>query len=46
MKLMEFLRKYLPACLTEDEEWVDLSMFSGTFGSEGDIEKETLLHPL
>jgi hypothetical protein len=44
--LLMILQKYLPACLTEDGEWVDLSLFPGTFGSEGDSEMKTLLHPL
>jgi hypothetical protein len=44
--LLRVLQKYLPSCLTEDGEWVDLSVFPGTFGSEGDSEMKTLLHPL
>jgi len=44
--LLDVLRKYLPSCLTEDEEWVDLSVFPGTFGSEGDPEMTQLLRPL
>jgi len=45
-RLLLFLTKYLPSCLTEDGEWVDLSMIPGTFGSEVDLEMKTLLHPL
>lgn len=45
-ELLEVLRKYLPSCLTEDEEWVDLSVFPGTFGSKGDPEMTKLLRPL
>lgn len=45
-QLISVLQKYLPAALTEDGEWVDLSVFPGTFGSEGDSEMKTLLHPL
>jgi len=44
--LLGILKRYLPSCLTEDEEWVDLSVFPGTFGSEGDSEMTKLLHPL
>jgi hypothetical protein len=44
--LLSVLQKYLPACLTEDGEWVDLSVFPGTFGSEDNPELKTLLHPL
>jgi hypothetical protein len=44
--LLAILRKYLPSCLTEDEEWVDLSVFPGTFGSGEDSEMTKLLHPL
>jgi hypothetical protein len=45
-ELLEILRRYLPSCLTEDEEWVDLSVFPGTFGSEGDSMVTKFLHPL
>jgi len=45
-EIVEILRRYLPSCLTEDEEWVDLSVFPGTFGSEGDPGLTKLLRPL
>lgn len=44
--LLNVLKRYLPACLTEDGEWVDLSVFPGSFGSDGDSELTKLLHPL
>lgn len=46
VELLEILKRYLPACLTEDEEWVDLSVFPGTFGSEDSTGISKLLHPL
>jgi len=45
-KLIQVLKQYLPSCLTEDGEWVDLSIFPRTFGSEVESEMKTLLHPL
>lgn len=45
-ELLEILRRYLPSCLTEDEEWVDLSVFPGTFGSEDSTGLTKLLRPL
>lgn len=44
--LLNVLKRYLPTCLTEDGEWVDLSVFPGSFGSDGDSELTKLLHPL
>jgi len=44
--LVQVLSKYLPSCLIEDGEWVDLSEISGTFGSEETSEMKTLLRPL
>jgi len=44
--LLNVLKRYLPSCLTEDGEWVDLSVFPGSFGSDGDSELTKLLHPL
>lgn len=44
--LLNVLKRYLPACLTEDGEWVDLSIFPGTFGSEENTEMTKLLRPL
>jgi len=35
-----------PHCLTEDGEWVDLSMLPGTFGTQADIGVRSLLPPL
>jgi hypothetical protein len=35
-----------PTSLTEDGEWVDLSMLPGTFGTRADIGVRTLLPPL
>jgi len=45
-ELIRILKEYLPSCLTEDEEWVDLSVFPGTFGSEDNSGLTKLLHPL
>jgi len=45
-ELVEILRRYLPVSLTEDGEWVDLSVFPGTFGSEGNSGLDSLLRPL
>jgi hypothetical protein len=45
-KFREFLQRHLPESLTEDEEWVDLSVISRTFGSKNDLRLEPLLHPL
>lgn len=44
--LLNVLQRYLPTCLTEDGEWVDLSVFPGSFGSGDDQELIKLLHPL
>jgi hypothetical protein len=44
--LLALLIWIVPDCLTEDGEWVDLSMLPRTFGSEIDIEMKTFLHPL
>lgn len=45
-RLRMFLVGHLPESLTEDEEWVDLSVLSRAFGSREDPRLETLLHPL
>ena len=45
-RIREFLKGHLPESLTEDEEWVDLSVLSRAFGSRSDLRLETLLHPL
>lgn len=45
-RLLVILRGHLPDSLTEDEEWVDLSVLLRTFGSEGNLRLETLLRPL
>lgn len=45
-KIRNFLKGHLPESLTEDEEWVDLSVLSRAFGSRSDLRLETLLHPL
>jgi len=45
-QILEFLLGHLPESLTEDEEWVDLSVLSRAFGSRDDLRLETLLHPL
>jgi len=44
--LREALRLVIPACLTADEEWVDLSMVAGSFGTQADIGARPLLPPL
>jgi hypothetical protein len=44
--LVEVLARLLPACLTEDGMWIDLSEFSGPSGPEGLDWKNHLLHPL
>jgi len=45
-ELMEVIQRIFPSCLTEDGEWVDLSMFSGSLGTRKSEEMRTLLHPL
>jgi len=45
-RIRNFLKGHLPESLTEDEEWVDLSVLSRAFGSRSDLRLETLLHPL
>jgi hypothetical protein len=45
-EVLSILKRYLPAALTEDGEWVDLSVFPGTFGSENTSGMTELLHPL
>lgn len=45
-RIRQFLKGHLPESLTEDEEWVDLSVLSRAFGSRSDLRLETLLHPL
>lgn len=44
--VIEVLKKVLPSCLTEDGEWVDLSVFPGTFGTRDNSEMTKLLLPL
>jgi hypothetical protein len=44
--LKDSLRLVSPACLTADEEWVDLSMVAGSFGTQADIGARPLLPPL
>lgn len=44
--IVNALRLVHPAVLTEDGEWVDLSMLPGTFGSQSSIGVRSLLPPL
>lgn len=44
--LRDALQLVTPACLTADEEWVDLSMVAGSFGTQADIGARPLLPPL
>jgi hypothetical protein len=44
--IMNAIRLFHPSCLTEDGEWVDLSMLPGTFGTQADIGVRSLLPPL
>jgi len=44
--LLGSIRTVIPACLTADEEWVDLSMVAGSFGTQADIGARPLLPPL
>lgn len=44
--VMEAIRLTHPSSLTEDGEWVDLSMLSGAFGTRCDIGMRPLLPPL
>jgi len=44
--LKDALQLVAPACLTADEEWVDLSMVAGSFGTQADIGLRPLLPPL
>lgn len=44
--LVEVLTRLLPACLTEDGMWIDLSEFTGPSGPEGVSWENYLLHPL
>jgi len=46
-RVMELLQRYLPSCLTEDGEWIDLSEFSQDLRVLGELSEVTkLLHPL
>jgi hypothetical protein len=45
-KILEILTGHLPQSLTEDGEWVDLSVLLRAFGSESGQRLETLLRPL
>jgi len=44
--LLNALHLVQPSCLTEDGEWVDLSMLPGAFGTQNDIGVRSLLPPL
>jgi len=44
--LLGSIRTVIPSCLTADEEWVDLSMVAGSFGTQADIGARPLLPPL
>jgi len=44
--LLGAIQTVMPACLTEDKEWVDLSMVAGSFGTQADIGVRPLLRPL
>lgn len=45
-RLFGIIQNLLPSCLTEDGEWIDLSVLSGTSGSKAKTEMKTLLRPL
>lgn len=46
-RIMEILQKFLPSCLTEDGEWVDLMEFSQDLRVFGELSEMTkLLRPL
>lgn len=45
-KIKDFLLGHLPESLTENEEWVDLSVLTRAFGSRSDLRLEPLLRPL
>jgi hypothetical protein len=46
-ELLEIIQKYLPSCLTEDGEWIDLSEFNQDLRVLGELSEITkLLHPL
>jgi len=45
-RIRNVLIRHLPQSLTEDGEWVDLSVLLRTFGSRVDLRLETLLRPL
>jgi len=44
--LLDALRLVTPDCLTADEEWVDLSMVAGSFGTQASLGARPLLPPL
>jgi len=44
--LLGAIQTVMPACLTADREWVDLSMVAGSFGTQADIGVRPLLPPL
>lgn len=44
--LMNAIRLVHPSFLTADEEWVDLSMVAGSFGTQASIGAKSLLPPL
>jgi len=44
--LLGSIRSVMPEFLTADEEWVDLSMVAGSFGTQADIGARPLLPPL
>jgi hypothetical protein len=44
--LLGAIRSVHPNFLTADEEWVDLSMVAGSFGTQADIGARPLLPPL
>jgi len=44
--LLGAIQTVMPACLTADQEWVDLSMVAGSFGTQADIGARPLLPPL
>jgi hypothetical protein len=44
--LLSTIRTVYPEFLTADEEWVDLSMVAGSFGTQADIGARPLLPPL
>lgn len=44
--LLGAIQTVMPACLTADKEWVDLTMIAGSFGTQADIGARPLLPPL